>query len=101
MTEENLFTVRGKKCPECGSETIFRDTEATFCGDCGCVLEQLGIADAIIDEDLRLEAGRIYSSQELEEMVKEKYRDFYFFMNALLSSERLQPHFKVLPKGKE
>jgi len=33
-------------------------------------------------------------------MVKE-YTDFYFFMNALLSSERLQPHFKVLPKGKQ
>ena len=101
MTEENLFTVKGKKCPQCGSETIFRDTEATFCGDCGYVVEQLGIADAIIDEDLRLEAGRIYSAQELEEMVKEKYTDFYFFMNALLSSERLQPHFKVLPKGKD
>lgn len=100
MAEENLFTVKGKRCPKCGSETIFRDPEATFCGDCGYVVEQLGIVDAMIDEDLKLEAGRIYSAQELEEMVKEKYADFYFYMNTLLSSDRMQPHFKVLPKAR-
>jgi len=100
MAEENLFTVKGKKCPKCGSETIFRDPEATFCGDCGFVVEQLGIVDAMIDEDLRLEAGRIYSAQELEEMVKKRYGDFYFYMNTLLSSDRMQAHFKVLPKGR-
>ena len=100
MAEENLFTVKGKKCPKCGSETVFRDPEATFCGDCGYVVEHLGIADAMIDEDLRLEEGRIYSARELEEMVKKKYPDFYFHMNTLLSSDRMQPHFKVLPKGR-
>ena len=101
MTEENLFTVKGKKCPKCGSETIFRDPEATFCGDCGFVVEQLGIADAMIDGDLKLEAGRIYSAVELEGMVRERYGDFYLYMNTLLSSDRMQPHFKVLPKGRQ
>jgi ribosomal protein S27AE len=99
MPEENLFTARGKKCPKCGSETVFRDTAATFCGDCGYVIEQVGIADAMIDEDLKLEAGKIYSAEELEEMVKQRYSDFFLFMNTLLSSDRMQPHFKVLPKG--
>jgi ribosomal protein S27AE len=98
MVEKDLFQVKGRKCPRCGSGTILRDTEATFCGDCGHVIEQTGIVDAMIDEQLKLEVGKIYSSQDLEEMVKQKYADTYFFMNALLSSDRLQPHFKVLPR---
>ncbi|MCW4020140.1 MAG: TFIIB-type zinc ribbon-containing protein [Candidatus Bathyarchaeota archaeon] len=98
MAEKDLFKVRGRKCPECGSETIFRDTEATFCGDCGNVIEKTGIVDAMIDEQLNLEVGKIYSAQNLEDVVREKYGDFFFFINALLSSDRMQPHFKVLPK---
>ena len=98
MVEKELFQVKGRRCPKCGSGTILRDTEATFCGDCGHVLEQTGIVDAMIDEQLKLEAGKIYSAQELEEIVQQKYTDTYFFMNALLSSGRLQPHFKILPK---
>jgi ribosomal protein S27AE len=99
MAEKKLFQVKGKKCPKCGSGTILRDTEATFCGDCGNVIEETGIVDAMIDEQLKLEVGKIYSAQDLEEMVKQKYADTYFFMNALLSSDRLQLHFKVLPKN--
>jgi ribosomal protein S27AE len=98
MEEKNLFQVKGKKCPQCGSGTILRDTEATFCGDCGHVIEQIGIVDAMIDEQLKLEVGKTYSAQDLEEMIKQKYADTYFYMNALLSSDRLQPHFKVLSK---
>ncbi len=99
--EKDLFQVKGKKCPKCSSKTVLRDTEATFCGDCGQVIEQTGIVDAIIDEQLRLEVGKIYSAHDLEEMVKQKYVDTYFFMNALLSSNRLQPYFKILPKHEE
>jgi ribosomal protein S27AE len=98
MVEKDLFQVKGIKCPKCGSGTILRDTEATFCGDCGTVIEQTSIVDAMIDEQLKLEVGKIYSAQNLEEMVKQKFSDTYFSMNALLSSDRLQPHFKVLPK---
>ncbi|MEM2130018.1 MAG: TFIIB-type zinc ribbon-containing protein [Candidatus Bathyarchaeia archaeon] len=98
MAEKDLFQVKGKKCSKCGSEMILRDTEATFCGDCGYVLEQTGIVDAMIDEQLKLEVGKIYSAEEIENMVKQKYADTYFFMNALLSSGRLQPYFKILPK---
>jgi ribosomal protein S27AE len=98
MEEKNLFQVKGKKCPQCGSGIILRDTEATFCGDCGHMIEHTGIVDAMIDEQLKLEVGKTYSAQDLEEMIKQKYADTYFFMNALLSSDRLQPYFKVLPK---
>ena len=98
MAEKDLFQVKGKKCPQCGSGTILRDTEATFCGDCGHIIEQTGIVDAMIDEHLKLEAGKIYSAEELEEMVKQTFDDPYFSVNVLLSSGRLQTYFKVLPK---
>jgi ribosomal protein S27AE len=101
MVEKDLFRVKGLKCPKCGSATILRDTEATFCGDCGAVIEQTSIVDAMIDEQLKLEVGRTYSAQDLEEMVKTKFDDPYFSMNALLSSGRLQTYFKVLPKQVE
>ncbi|OYT47155.1 hypothetical protein B6U79_04505 [Candidatus Bathyarchaeota archaeon ex4484_231] len=100
MAEKDLFQVKGRICPKCGSETILRDTEATFCGDCGHIIEETGIVDAMIDEQLKLEIGKVYSAQDLEEMIKKKYSDAYFFMNALLSSDRLQPYFKILPKTK-
>lgn len=98
MSEKDLFKVKGKKCSVCGSQTILRDTDATFCGDCGNVVEQIGLADALIDQHLKLEIGQIYSAETLEEMIKENYSDLYFFMNALLSSDRLQTYFKILPK---
>jgi ribosomal protein S27AE len=98
MAEKDLFQVKNRVCPECGSKAIMRDTEATFCGDCGHVLEKTGIADAIIDEQLKLEVGKVYSAQDLEDMVRATYPDAYFYMNALLGSDRLRPYFKVLPK---
>ena len=98
MAEKDLFQVKNRVCPECGSKAIMRDTEATFCGDCGHVLEKTGIVDAIIDEQLKLEIGKVYSARDLEELVRAKYSDLYFYMNELLTSDRLQPHFKILPK---
>ena len=98
MGEKDLYSVKGLKCPKCGSGTILRDTEATFCGSCGAVIEQTSIVDAMIDEQLKLEAGKIYSAEDLEEMVKQKFDDPYFSVNVLLSSGRLQHYFKVLPK---
>ena len=98
MVEKDLYRVKGLKCPKCGSGTILRDTEATFCGDCGAVIEQTSIVDAMIDEQLKLEAGKIYSAEDIEEMVKHKFDDPYFSVNVLLGSGRLQPYFKVLPK---
>jgi ribosomal protein S27AE len=98
MAEKDLYQVKNRVCPECGSQAIMRDTEATFCGDCGHVLDKTSIVDAIIDEQLKLEVGKVYSAQDIEELVRKKYSDAYFYMNTLLSSDRLQQYFKVLPK---
>jgi ribosomal protein S27AE len=98
MGEDGLFEVEGKICAKCNSKTIFRDTKETFCGDCGYIVESKSIVDAMIDDQLKLQIGKIYSSKKLEEIVRGKYEDLYFFMNYLLNSDRLQPYFKILPK---
>jgi ribosomal protein S27AE len=98
MGEDGLFEIKDKNCTKCGSKTIFRDTKETFCGDCGHIVESKNIVDAVIDDQLKLKVGKIYSSRKLEEMVRGEYKDLYFFMNTILNSDRIQTYFKVLPK---
>jgi hypothetical protein len=98
LDNKELFEVKNKKCPKCKAKKVFRDTEVTFCGDCGKVINHNSIVDVIIDENLKLEVGKIYSAKKIEEKIKNNFADNYFFMNALLSSNRLQPYFKVLSK---